>query len=102
MKTYHKLFAVCLSVLILGCAGMGTQSEHFISADTDFSLLKTYAWEPGSHDKFSKPVYADYFMAAVNAKLAAKGYELVIENPHFLIRTHQSKVTKGEIFSSAG
>ena len=44
---------------------------------TDFSALKTYAWEPGwaSYD----PEIADYLVAAIDRELAALGFTKVTE-----------------------
>ncbi len=89
MKTFITVLAFCLLGLISGC--MGVKSRSAINAETDFTALKTYAWMSGLQEKFYNPVYADYYMDAMNSQLTSKGFKLETENPDFLIRTHHTK-----------
>ncbi len=89
MKTNITVLAFCLLGLISGC--MGVKSRSAFNAKTDFTALKTYSWMPGLQGKFYNPVYADYYMEAMNSQLALKGFKLDTKNPDFLIRTHHTK-----------
>jgi Domain of unknown function (DUF4136) len=95
MKTNITVLVSCLLGLILGCTGV--KSHSAFNAETDFSALKTYSWMPGLQEKFYNPVYADYYMEAMDSQLALKGFNLDTKNPDFLIRTHHTKEDKKTI-----
>lgn len=83
---------VLVTVMMIACSTMEVSSEH--DKSVNFSLLKTYLWEPQKHKSKGKPSARYQFLdtqvrAAVDSRLAAKGYEKKLSgNPDFLIRYH--------------
>jgi hypothetical protein len=91
-KMFKKAQIIVLAVLItglfMGCAQIDSRKSYDTQAD--FSSLKTYSWEPGVEQKFSRPEYGKYFLNLADTILESKGFTKTSNSPDFLIQIPSS------------
>ena len=96
-KTQIILLAVLITGLFMGCAQIDSRKSYDTQAD--FSALKTYSWEPGVEQSFSRPEYCTYFLTLADTILESRGYKKTSENPDFLVQIPSSERFK-EVYAT--
>ncbi len=79
---FRIILAGILAVSLGGCT---TGAKTQFAPGTDFSALKTYAWETVTLGPEIENADEQYIRKAVNSFLEGKGYSLSTDNPDFLI-----------------
>ena len=83
-KTQIIFFAVLFTSFFMGCAQIDSRKSYDTQAD--FFALKTYSWEPGVEQSFSRPEYGTFFLELADAILESKGFTETSNSPDFLIQ----------------
>ena len=91
-KMFKKAQIILLALLIagffMGCAQIDSRKSYDTQAD--FSLLKTYNWEPGVEQAFTKPEYGKFFLKLADEILESRGFTKTTDSPDFLIKIPSS------------
>ncbi len=102
MKTAQR-FAVILLVFFAACSSTPTLDVGYdYDVGIDFAALKTYNWLPLTASSTEGEWIAKRIQREVDTQLNAKGFEIVSENPDFLITLtgRRKKELKGERYYS--
>jgi len=89
-------------VLLAACASSGLDLRHDFDPTVDFSGLKTYAWLEPTKEKKRNPrvdnaLVKGRIVRAVEAELAAKGFQKTTGKPDFYVGYHAAVETRVQI-----
>lgn len=84
MKNLSRIIVLCFGILIANCSPVWQVSYDYDSS-FDFTNLKTYSWLPLKTEAEIDQLIEARIRRTVNNYLESKGYQMVTNNPDFLI-----------------
>jgi hypothetical protein len=81
-----KLMTLAIAVLLTPAVVLGQKVSYDYNKSANFTAFKTYAHKDGT--KVGQPLIDDRIVAAIDAELAAKGFQKAESNPDVFVVYH--------------
>ena len=95
MKSIMIVITLSLMLIVVSCSPISVRHDY--DSTVDFAKLKTFYWMPVPVQAGISKLDVKHVQSAVSTQLQAKGYDMMPDNPDFMIAMHLGKQHKIDV-----